>query len=114
MCVSAVVEITTANQGHDARGNVSVGKVECMSIAKEWEIYRKKVVPANCSTVQLVETRQAFYAGAAVLFALLVTGISNDEEPTAADMAVVEELAKEIDRFGIELMRNDSSRNVAH
>lgn len=42
-----------------------------MNTLKEaWEDYRRKVVPKTAGENQVIETRRAFYAGAAAMFSL--------------------------------------------
>lgn len=40
-------------------------------IATEWRDYRTKVLPPNCSRIQLQETRRAFYAGAIAMLSIM-------------------------------------------
>ena len=54
-------------------------------LAKQWQEYRERVIPADAGVGQVVETRRAFYAGAAVLFGIILGNVS----PSSAD--VVEE-----------------------
>ena len=37
-----------------------------MTIDERWEDYRKKVIPSDAGSIQVAETKRAFYAGAAV------------------------------------------------
>lgn len=69
-----------------------------------WESYRKMVVPNYASSVQVTETRQAFYSGASILFSML-TGPLLDEgdDPTDADLQKMADLQIEFDTFGAEL-----------
>lgn len=72
-----------------------------MKIIEEgWKKYRAMVVPANAGEVQIAETRQAFYAGAAVLFESLMRSLDPEKEPTANDMRIMDGLQAEIDEFG--------------
>ena len=68
-----------------------------------WNSYRAKVVPGDASDVQLTETRQAFFAGAAVLFEGIMAGLDNTAEPTDGDMQRMADIQAEIDEFGLAL-----------
>ena len=68
-----------------------------------WTTYRRLVVPANASAIQVAETKQAFFAGASFLFYFLLKAMEPDVEPTEADFALMDELQKEIDAFGAQL-----------
>jgi hypothetical protein len=72
-------------------------------IKQGWDSYHKLVVPLDASSVQVSETKQAFYSGAAILFqALMLTLDPGDGtiEPTEEDMQRVSDLQAEIDEFG--------------
>jgi hypothetical protein len=60
------------------------------------------VVPADAPEIQIKETRQAFYAGASILFTVLtMPGVLDPgDEPTDADMQKMADLQAEIDAFG--------------
>lgn len=61
-----------------------------MSIDDAWASYRDQVVPAHAGRTQLLESRQAFFAGAAALLGLLTQDLS---------IEVVEQLAQELEQF---------------
>jgi hypothetical protein len=71
-------------------------------IEKSWQSYRQ-LIPADASETQIRETRQAFYAGAAIIFKGMILLMDGDDEPSAADMARMMEIQKELDAFGQEL-----------
>lgn len=78
-------------------------------IERAWKSYRRHCVPKNASARQVKETRQAFYSGGAILFSTM-TGQhffdgfeENDIEPTDNDLAKMQGIQDEIDRFGAEL-----------
>jgi len=54
-------------------------------LAKQWQEYRERVMPAEAGLTQVRETRRAFYGGAAVLLGIVLRDVS----PSGAD--VVEE-----------------------
>lgn len=68
-----------------------------------WKAYRRAVLPADLSGRQLERLREAYFAGAAVLWQSVMLGLDPDSEPTEADMARMAELQAEIDTFGAEL-----------
>lgn len=72
-------------------------------IERGWESYMKYVMPKDAPPVQVKETRQAFYSGAAVLFWTLMMDLDEDHEPTDEDLQKMENLQKEIDAFGQQL-----------
>lgn len=74
-------------------------------IERGWNSYRK-LLPADAPPIQIKETRQAFYAGAAIIFTGMIHTMDKGEEPTEDDMARMMEIQKEIDDFGQELDRS--------
>jgi hypothetical protein len=50
---------------------------------------------------QVRETRMAFYAGCEALFAVMMTSFDPGPEPTEADMAIMEEVHQELQRFAV-------------
>jgi hypothetical protein len=75
-------------------------------IDKGWQGY-KALLPKDASDVQIRETRQAFFGGAAVLFEALMTAILDPgEEPTEEDMKKMSDIQRELSEFG----RNLDSR----
>lgn len=69
-------------------------------IERAWQGYRKLVVPANADAVQVSETRQAFFAGASILFTALQHGVSEGDDVQPADIQLMADLQAEIDAFG--------------
>lgn len=74
-------------------------------IDKGWQGY-KALLPKDASDVQIKETRQAFFGGAAVLFEAIMRSLDPGEEPTAADMQRMTDIQRELSEFG----RNLDSR----
>ncbi|MGI9251162.1 MAG: hypothetical protein ACR2PR_08190 [Pseudohongiellaceae bacterium] len=77
-------------------------------IAKLWAGYEAAVMPKDAGPVQREETRQAFFAGACSLWALMQGDQFFDQDsdgldPTADDMASMMALQEEVDTFGAEL-----------
>ena len=74
-------------------------------IAAGWESYLRNVVPADAPPIQVKETRQAFYAGAAILFEVLMKALDPGDEPTDRDLQRMADLQKELDEYGQSLDR---------
>ncbi len=72
-------------------------------IEKAWEKYRLLAVPNDASETQVNETRQAFFAGASVLFNAILMHMSDDSEPTDRDMKLMTDINNEIASFGQEI-----------
>jgi hypothetical protein len=69
-------------------------------IEEAWKSYEAKVVPASAPQVQRVESKRAFYAGAATLLYGLVGGVEpGTSEPTPADMSFITSVKAELDAF---------------
>ena len=64
-----------------------------------WESYYDTVIPSDASGVQVTESKQAFYAGASILYWFLMRALDPGPEPTAADMDRLEGLKDEVDAF---------------
>lgn len=69
------------------------------TVKQEWLSYRHDVVPPLAGPTQLRETEQAFYAGAAAMFSMMVSvteGVGEDAEITDKEtkplFAIQEEL----------------------
>jgi hypothetical protein len=71
-----------------------------------WQSYRKMVIPGDASPVQIRETKQAFYAGASLLWYALMATLDADAEPTEADMRRMDSINKEIEAYGQKLDRD--------
>lgn len=69
-------------------------------IARGWKSYRRLVVPADASETQVAETRQAFFSGAAILFESIMLALDPGEDPTDADLSMMENIQAELDAFG--------------
>ena len=77
------------------------------SIADAWDKYRQKVVPENCSLIQSMETRRAFYAGAQSML-VLVRSIGNRETSEDHGIAILERLQEEQLEFLASIQRGES------
>jgi len=67
-------------------------------IREQWDSYRREVIPKDAHDVQIVESRRAFYAGAAALLRILVD-LDPGDEPTEDDLRKMDEINEEIDSF---------------
>jgi len=74
-------------------------------IEKSWEQYKNMVIPKNAPEIQITECRQAFYAGASILFTSIIMFLEAGKEPTDSDMEKMIDVQKEIDEFGEKLDR---------
>lgn len=72
-------------------------------IERGWQSYRRMVVPPDAPDVQVKECRQAFYAGAAILFEALMLKLDPGEEPNEADMQRMAAIQHELYTFGAEI-----------
>jgi hypothetical protein len=70
-------------------------------VGRMWDSYARLIVPANAGPVQIQETRRAFYAGAQCIFHHLVNAIGPEQEPTEADIEMMNALAAELDAFAL-------------
>lgn len=71
-------------------------------IEKGWEGYRK-LLPPDASPIQIKETRQAFYGGAAILFEAIMRMLDPGEDPTEQDMQRMSDIQAELSEFGQKL-----------
>jgi len=74
-------------------------------IQTAWDSYRNMVMSKDAGTVQINETRQAFYAGASVLFTSIMMALDDNDEPTEKDMQRMADIQNEINSFGQSLDR---------
>jgi len=68
-------------------------------IDAQWRSYLRSVMPANAGANQVVETRRAFYAGAAALYFSIMTGLDGGTEETPGDMEMIASIARELQEF---------------
>ncbi len=68
-------------------------------LQKEWRDYELRVLPLGAPEVQRIETRRAFYAGAQALLSGLLSRFTDDREPTAEDMEVMDGVQAELRQF---------------
>lgn len=69
-------------------------------MAEEWDKYARTILPQDAPTVQKVETRRAFYAGAqSILFRVLEHFATDNPEPSDADLALMQSVHDELQDF---------------
>ena len=77
------------------------------TISEAWNTYRAKVVPENCSLIQSMETRRAFYAGAQSLLVIVKT-IGEDIISEDHGIAILEALQEELLEHIAAIQRGES------
>jgi hypothetical protein len=65
-------------------------------IATAWAAYEQQVIPPHAPDIQKVESRRAFYAGAASLFGAIMNLLEPGQEATEADLQRMDAIAAEI------------------
>lgn len=73
-----------------------------------WKRYRDQVIPANAPEVQIQETQRGFYAGALIVWNALLS-LDRDDEATPADIAKLDQLKAELDRYAGEIIARGAS-----
>lgn len=69
-----------------------------------WRVMLVHVLPEGAPEVQVVEMRKAFFAGAHHLFGSMLSLLDgNDGQPTEDDLRRMDQIHKELERFGEEL-----------
>ena len=68
-------------------------------VEKIWMEYRQRVIPKHAPPIQLIETRRAFYSGSAALLSILMTQLEADQEPTEADLQMMDLIHQELRQF---------------
>lgn len=69
------------------------------SIEAAWRGYRDLVLGPRIGVEVLAASRIAFFAGASVLFYTMVGMLDEDAEPTDADLAKMDTLHAEVEKF---------------
>ena len=72
---------------------------ERRTLADEWKDFERQCIPERAGPGQRIETRRAWYAGAATMIALISGGLDADHEPTDLDVAYLESLSQELTAF---------------
>jgi hypothetical protein len=69
------------------------------TVAESWATYRAKVLPADASQVQVVETRRSFYAGVYFCLMNLAFNIGDDSTDEEEGLRELEKLKAECEAF---------------
>lgn len=83
-------------------------------IEAAWLSYLREVIPAGAPTVQIVESRRAFYAGAQATFRGIVRMLDPGVEPTDADLAKMHALDAELREFAASVGSASEERGPSH
>ncbi|MEI9995147.1 MAG: hypothetical protein WDM91_11170 [Rhizomicrobium sp.] len=88
------LDAPTLQRLHDALLN------QGLLIEAGWVSLRIAAIPPDAPEVQLEEMRNAFFAGAKHLFSSIMIVLDpGSEEPTAADMARMDKIQRELDAY---------------
>lgn len=70
------------------------------TVKEAWDEYRARVIPKDAPSIQIVETRRGFYAGALSMLDLQSSNLDQiNTEDTEADVAMMESLYQECIKF---------------
>jgi hypothetical protein len=70
------------------------------TLLQAWQGLSRATLPKGVSLTQRIETRRAFYAGAAAFLRMTMVDLDDDgNEPTAEDLAYLEQLHNEMQHF---------------
>lgn len=72
---------------------------------KQWRSFAERVMPAGAPLIQHQECRRAFYAGAQAFFGIVMTEAEAGDEPTDADMDMIQSLDDELQQFARDVER---------
>lgn len=75
------------------------------NLEQDWISYSLRVMPSMALEVQRNETRRAFYAGAASMFALVVQAAALPEDAACDRM---DEIRRELDAFNDRVKRGEA------
>ena len=75
-----------------------------------WVSLKLAVIPSDAPRVQLDEMRMAFFAGAQHLFSSIMTILEPGAEPTDTDMGRMDQISKELEKFGKTFTRQIGER----
>ncbi len=70
------------------------------TLRDEWASFRERVIDPNAPPIQLEVMQDAFYAGAAALYTLLMRGVSEGPDSKPEDEAFLQALEVEMREFG--------------
>lgn len=72
------------------------------TLAKAWDTFCEEIMPSDAPTIQYVEMRRAFYAGAAAL-AKITNRIGGPDVSEEEAMSILNGVHRELGQFGIDL-----------
>jgi hypothetical protein len=75
------------------------------SVADQWNQFAQLVFRLGTSEMQIREMRRAYYAGFHTALLSLLHGVSEGDEPTASDIAYLDSLHQECERFAKDIKR---------
>jgi len=67
-----------------------------VSVREMWEAFRAGCIPTDASAAQVKDMRMAFYTGAYDVFNAIVESLEPGEEPTEADLSLMDDLNREL------------------
>jgi hypothetical protein len=73
--------------------------VNKMLLRAEWDKFAHHVLPPACGPIQRTEMRRAFYAGAEAILFRVIQGFAPEEDPTEADLMMMDNLNQELIQF---------------
>lgn len=76
-------------------------------IGKSWELFAKKVMPANPAENQYMAMKQAFFAGAAILFSDIVERLDDPARNAGDGAKYMSEIDAEITAFAAKVASGD-------
>ena len=68
-------------------------------MAEQWDYFSRAVMPPDASAVQRQQMRRAFYAGAETILFRVIQGFAPEDEPTEADLKLMDDLHQELQDF---------------
>ncbi len=77
-------------------------------IHRGWLSYRTQVVTTDAPPVQIAECRRAFYAGAQMLLATIMTNLSPGNEVQPEDQALMRDISAELEAFKESVARGEA------
>ena len=70
-----------------------------MLMAEQWDQFARSVLHEGIPAIQRQEMRRAFYAGAESILFRVIAAFAPDAEPTADDLAIMDNLDRELKEF---------------
>lgn len=72
-------------------------------LASAWQSYAQDVMSPKAGNAQRIETRRAFYAGAAAFYDGLLAALTPGPEATDGDVRVLSAVREELNQFAAEV-----------